>query len=282
MVGTEEGRAAEGNGRIRMAARECTHRVGAVKGVILAGGSGSRLYPLTRITNKHLLPVYNQPMIYYPIQLLVSAGIDRILVVTGGNHAGEFLPLLGNGSAFGLGHIDYTYQERASGIADALALARHFAGRDDVCVLLGDNIFEWSIAPFVEKFAEQRGGARILLAPVEHPEWYGVPVFDGERILRIEEKPAAPASRFAVTGCYLYDAEVFSITETLQPSARGELEITDVNNAYLGRGQLRYDMVEGYWADCGESFPSYLNANNLVATRGANKAVAQRSVSRPT
>jgi glucose-1-phosphate thymidylyltransferase len=255
-----------------------------VKGVILAGGSGSRLYPLTRITNKHLLPVYNQPMIYYPIQLLVSAGIDRILVVTGGNHAGEFLPLLGNGSAFGLKHIDYTYQERASGIADALALARHFADGDDVCVILGDNIFEWSIRTFIERFTAQPSGARVLIAPVEHPEWYGVPVMDGGRIVRIEEKPSSPASRYAVTGCYLYDADVFSIVETLEPSARGELEITDVNNAYVRRGHLECDIVEGYWADCGESFPSYLNANNLVATRGANKAttVAESSLSRPT
>jgi glucose-1-phosphate thymidylyltransferase len=242
-----------------------------MKGVILAGGSGSRLYPLTRITNKHLLPVYNQPMIYYPIQLLVTAGVERILIVTGGNHAGEFLPLLGNGSGFGLNHLDYTYQERAAGIADALGLARHFVGDDDVCVLLADNIFEWSIQPSVQRFVAQRGGARLLLAEVEHPESYGVPVFSGDRIARIDEKPPRPASRYAVTGCYLYDRNVFDIVETLVPSHRGELEITDVNNAYLERGALQYDILRGYWADCGESFDSYLRANNLVAEHGANK-----------
>jgi glucose-1-phosphate thymidylyltransferase len=242
-----------------------------MKGVILAGGSGTRLYPLTRITNKHLLPVYDQPMVYYPIQLLVEAGIDRILIVTGGNHAGEFLPLLGNGSAFGLKHLDYTFQERAAGIADALALARHFVGRDDVCVLLGDNIFEFSIRSTVERFAAQGGGARVLLAPVEHPEHYGVPVLRDGRIERIEEKPTTPASRYAVTGCYLYDNQVFELVNHLKPSARGELEITDVNNAYLREGRLEHDVVDGFWADCGESFASLLRANMLVAESGANK-----------
>jgi glucose-1-phosphate thymidylyltransferase len=242
-----------------------------LKGVILAGGSGSRLYPLTRITNKHLLPIYNQPMIYYPIQLLVSVGIDRILVVTGGNHAGEFLPLLGNGEAFGLKHLDYTYQERAGGIADALALSRHFVGDESVCVVLADNLFEYSIQATVSRFESQAGGARILLAEVDHPEQYGVAVFEGDRITRIEEKPKHPASRFAVAGCYFYDQRVFEIVQQLVPSARGELEITDVNNAYLKRGELRHDILEGYWADCGESFDSYLRANNLVAERGANK-----------
>jgi len=251
-----------------------------VKGIVLAGGSGSRLYPLTRITNKHLLPVYNQPMIYYPIQLLVAAGIDRILIVTGGNHAGEFLPLLGNGAAFGLKHIDYTYQERPAGIADALGLAEHFAADDDVCVLLADNIFEWSIRPSVDRFAKQGGGARVLIAKVDQPEHYGVPAFNGAHITRIEEKPKEPSSSFAVTGCYLYDRDVFKIVRTLVPSKRGELEITDVNNAYLARGELRHDVLEGYWADCGESFESYLAASNLVAERGANKvspAVAERA-----
>jgi glucose-1-phosphate thymidylyltransferase len=245
-----------------------------MKGVILAGGSGSRLYPLTRITNKHLLPVYNQPMIYYPIQLLVSAGIERILVVTGGNHAGEFLPLLGNGSAFGLKHLDYTFQERAAGIADALALSRHFVAGDSVCVMLGDNIFEYSIALSVQRFVEQSRGARILLARVEHPEQYGVPRFEGDEITFIDEKPKTPASDYAVTGCYLYDPDVFSFVSGLKPSARGELEITDVNNAYLAERNLQHDIVQGYWADCGESFESYLRASNLVASHGANKRVA--------
>lgn len=244
-----------------------------MKGIILAGGSGSRLYPLTRITNKHLLPVYNQPMIYYPIQLLVAAGIDRILVVTGGNHSGEFLPLLGNGSAFGLRHIDYTHQERPAGIADALGLARYFADGDSVCVILGDNIFEWSIRPARERFESQGGGARVLLAEVEHPEQYGVAALRDGRIVRIEEKPARPDSRYAVTGCYLYDSDAFSIVETLKPSGRGELEITDVNNAYLGRGALHYEILKGYWGDCGESFDAYLHVSNLVAERGANKEV---------
>jgi len=246
-----------------------------MKGVILAGGSGSRLYPLTRITNKHLLPVYNQPMVYYPIQLLVECDIDRILIVTGGNHAGEFLPLLGNGSAFGLKHLDYTHQERAAGIADALALARHFVGGDDVCVLLADNIFEFSIRPTVERFEAQGGGARVILAGVDHPEHYGVPVFRDGRIERIEEKPAVPASRYAVTGCYLYDNLVFEVVKGLQPSARGELEITDVNNAYLRRGRLQHDVIDGYWADCGESFDSLLRANVLVKENGANKPVTE-------
>jgi len=244
-----------------------------MKGIILAGGSGSRLYPLTRITNKHLLPVYNQPMIYYSIQLLVAAGIDRILVVTGGNHAGEFLPLLGNGSAFGLRLLDYTHQERPAGIADALGLARYFAADDAVAVVLGDNIFEFSIRPAVERFRAQGGGARILLSEVGHPEQYGVPVLKDGRIIRIEEKPERPSSQFAVTGCYLYGPEVFSIVPTLTPSGRGELEITDVNNAFVERGAMEYEIVPGYWGDCGESFESYLRVANLVAERGANNVL---------
>jgi glucose-1-phosphate thymidylyltransferase len=242
-----------------------------VKGVILAGGSGTRLYPLTRITNKHLLPVYNQPMIYFAIQLLAGAGIERILLVTGGNHAGEFLPLLGNGSAFGLKHLDYTFQERAGGIADALGLARHFVSGDSVCVVLADNVFEFSIQPSVARFQARGRGARVILAPVDHPEHYGVPVFDSDRIIRIDEKPRVPTSRYAVTGCYLYDSHVFEIVDGLVPSQRGELEITDVNNAYLASSELSYDIVDGYWADCGESFGSYLRANTLVAKHGANK-----------
>jgi len=243
----------------------------AVRGIVLAGGSGSRLYPLTRITNKHLLPVYDRPMVYFAIQMLVSAGIDRILIVTGGNHAGEFLPLLGNGSAFGLKHLDYTFQERPSGIADALGLAQHFAGDEPVCVVLADNIYEFSIAQAVERFATQGGGARVLLAKVDEPQHYGVPLLNDGRIERIDEKPAEPPSPYAVTGCYLYDARVFEIVAGLRPSQRGELEITDVNNAYIARGQLRHEVIAGYWADCGESFDSYLRAAQLVATRGANK-----------
>jgi len=241
----------------------------------LAGGHGTRLYPLTRITNKHLLPVYDRPMVYFAIEALVGAGIDRILIVTGGNHAGEFLPLLGNGSAFGLKHLDYTFQERPTGIADALGLAEHFAEGDAVCVMLADNIYEYSIARSVQRFGTQTKGARLLVAEVEEPQHYGVPVFDGGRIVKIEEKPEKPASRSAVTGCYLYDADVFSIVGGLTPSQRGELEITDVNNAYLRRGALEFDRLEGFWADCGESFGSYLRAANLVAERGANKPVGE-------
>ena len=213
-------------------------------------------------------------MIYYPIQLLVAAGIERVLVVTGGNHAGEFLPLLGNGSAFGLKHIDYAYQERPGGIADALGLARHFAAGEDVCVILADNVFEYSIRETFDRFARQGGGARVLLSQMDHPEQYGVPVFAGERVARIDEKPATPESSFAVTGCYLYDRGVFDIVDRLTPSGRGELEITDVNNAYIARDQLHYDVVKGFWVDCGESFDAYLRAQNLVAERGANKVQA--------
>lgn len=245
-----------------------------MRGVILAGGSGSRLYPLTRITNKHLLPVFDEPMIYYAVRAMVSAGIDRILVVTGGNHAGDFLPLLGNGEAFGLKHIDYTYQEKAGGIAQALGLARHWSDGHSVCVMLGDNIFEYSIKGAIARF-EQGGerGARLLLAEVEDPSAYGVAVVEDEKIVRIDEKPAAPRSRYAVTGCYLYDPRVFDLAEQLRPSARGELEITDVNNAYIATGQLTFEHVTGFWADCGESFDSYLRAANLVAQRGANKDI---------
>jgi len=242
-----------------------------MRGIVLAGGSGSRLYPLTRVTNKHLLPVYDRPMVYFSIEALVGAGIDRVLIVTGGNHAGEFLPLLGNGAQFGLRHVDYTFQEKAGGIADALGLARHFSGGDPVCVLLADNIFEHSIAGAVQRFRGQGGGARVLLAEVDHPEHYGVATVDGDRVVRIDEKPERPASRLITTGCYLYDGRVFDIVEGLSPSARGELEITDVNNAYIAAGQLRHEVVRGYWADCGESIDSYYRAIKLVTEHGANK-----------
>jgi len=245
-----------------------------VKGVILAGGFGTRLAPLTRVTNKHLLPVYDRPMIYHAVECLVAAGLERILVVTGGNHAGEFLPLLGNGSQFGLQHLDYTHQERAGGIAEALGLAAHFVGDDDVCVLLADNIFEYTIRGAVERFAAQGGGARLLLAPVEHPEQYGVARFEGERLVGVVEKPATPPSDLAVTGCYLYDRTVFDVITTLAPSGRGELEITDVNNAYVARGTLRWERLAGYWADCGESIDALLAVQQLVATHGANKPLA--------
>lgn len=248
-----------------------------MRGVILAGGSGSRLHPLTRVTNKHLLPVYDRPMIYYAVEALVAAGIDRILVVTGGNHAGDFLPLLGNGEGFGLRHIDYTYQPQAGGIAQALRLAKHWSGGDSVCVMLGDNIFEHSIRGSVLRFAEEGSrGARLLLAEMDDPSAYGVAVIEGGKIVQVEEKPTRPRSRFAVTGCYLYDSAVFDVAEGLRPSARGELEITDVNNAYIQAGTIGFDEVAGYWADCGESFDSYRRATNLVAERGANKLVSPR------
>jgi glucose-1-phosphate thymidylyltransferase len=246
-----------------------------MKGVVLAGGTGTRLLPLTRITNKHLLPVYDRPMIYHAVECLVGAGIKQILVVTGGNHAGEFLPLLGNGAQFGLRHLDYTYQERAGGIAEALGLARHFVSEDNVCVLLADNVFEFTIRGAVDRFSAQGGGARLLLASVEHPEHYGVARFDGERLVGIEEKPSRPPSNLAVAGCYLYDRDVFDIVRALKPSGRGELEITDVNNAYLARGDLQWERLAGYWADCGESIDALLAVQQLVATRGANKPLAE-------
>jgi len=242
-----------------------------MKGVVLAGGGGTRLYPLTRITNKHLLPIYDKPMIYYPIQTLVNAGITDILIVTGGNNAGDFLRLLGNGREFGLKHINYTYQERAGGIAEALGLAEHFADGQKVVVILGDNIIEGNICKAVRAFEQQERGAKVLLKEVPDPENYGVPVLDGNRIVKIEEKPAKPATNFAVLGIYMYDSTVFDIIKTLKPSGRGELEITDVNNAYIEAGTMTSDILEGWWADAGASIDAYLCANNLVAQHGANK-----------
>ena len=248
----------------------------SLKGIILAGGLGKRLYPLTRISNKHLLPVYNKPMIYYPIQTLVDAGIKDILIVTGGNNAGEFLRLLGDGKDFGLKHINYTYQEGEGGIADALKLAEHFADNDRVVVILGDNIIEKDIKRPVQDFLKQSKGARILLKKVEDPERFGVAGFSagsgsakggkGKKIISIEEKPKRPKSDYAVTGIYMYDSQVFEIIKTLKPSGRGELEITDVNNAYLKCGELEYSMLDGWWTDSG-TFESLLNANVLVAKR---------------
>lgn len=243
-----------------------------MKGIILAGGTGSRLDPLTRITNKHLLPVYDRPMIYFPIQQLVGAGIEQIMIVTGGNHAGEFLRLLGNGAAFGLKHLDYAYQERAGGIAEALGLCEHFAAGEAIAVVLGDNIYERSVAPVVHRFRARPEGARIVLAEVENPSAYGVAVMEGDRLLRIVEKPKDPPTRLAVTGLYLYDPRVFEMVRELRPSGRGELEITDVNNQYLALGALAYDRTEGYWADCGESIDMLFRASKLVAERGANVA----------
>jgi glucose-1-phosphate thymidylyltransferase len=240
-----------------------------VKGVVLAGGLGTRLRPLTAVTNKHLLPVYHQPMIFYPIQTLVNAGITDIMIVTGGNSAGDFLKLLGNGKAFGLKHLNYTYQEGEGGIADALSLVEHFAAGEAVCVVLGDNIIQGHIRDAVEGFRQQGGGAKILLKKVPDPQRFGVPELDGRRVLRIEEKPAQPKSEYAVIGIYLYDAEVFNIIGGLEPSARGELEITDVNNAYIERGAMTWDELSGWWTDAG-TFESLLHASNLVAETGAN------------
>jgi glucose-1-phosphate thymidylyltransferase len=222
-----------------------------MKGIILAGGLGSRLLPLTKITNKHLLPVHDKPMIYYPINALINAGIRDILLVTGGNNAGDFLRLLGNGKDFGLEHINYTYQEGEGGIAEALNLARYFAGGEKICVVLGDNIIEKNIIKAVESFRSQPSGAKILLKEVPDPERFGVPVLDGPNVVRIEEKPKTPKSRYAVTGIYMYDNSVFDIIKTLKPSDRGELEITDVNNAYIEKGELTWDILEGWWTDAG-------------------------------
>ena len=234
-----------------------------LKGVILAGGLGTRLLPLTKITNKHLLPVYCKPMIYYPIQTLVDAGIQDILIVTGGMHAGEFLRLLGNGKEFGLKHINYTYQEGEGGIAEALGLAKHFAGDDKIVVILGDNIIEKSIRKSVEGFRKQPNGAKILIKKVKDPQRFGVVGFKGDKIVSLEEKPKKPKSDYAVTGVYMYDSQVFNIIKTLKPSKRGELEITDVNNAYLKKGQLAYGILDGWWTDSG-TFDSLLRASNLV------------------
>ena len=241
-----------------------------MKGVVLAGGLGTRLLPLTKVTNKHLLPVYERPMIYYPIQTLVNAGINEIMLVTGGNNAGDFLRLLGNGRQFGLRHLDYTYQEGEGGIADALRLAEHFADRNPVCVVLGDNIIERNILKAAEAFRVQRTGAKILLKEVKDPQRFGVPALEGNRVLRIDEKPKQPASPYAVTGIYFYDAQVFEIIKTLKPSGRGELEITDVNNAYIRTDQLTWDKLEGWWTDAG-TIESLFQANQFVAQTGANK-----------
>jgi glucose-1-phosphate thymidylyltransferase len=236
-----------------------------MKGVVLAGGLGTRLRPLTKITNKHLLPVFDRPMIYYPIQMLVDAGLRDIMIVTGGTSAGDFLRLIGNGNEFGLSHIHYTYQEGEGGIAEALGLAEDFCDDDKVVVVLGDNILEVGIKDIVEVFARQDRGARILLKQVEHPWEYGIACVEGDRVVRIIEKPQDPPSDMAVVGVYMYPPDVFEIVKTLEPSARGELEITDVNNAYIERGEMEYELLDGWWLDAGEDHEALLKANITVA-----------------
>jgi glucose-1-phosphate thymidylyltransferase len=236
-----------------------------MKGVILAGGLGSRLRPLTRITNKHLLPVYDRPMIYYPIDMLVQAGIEDILIVTGGTSAGDFLRLIGNGEDFGLSQVHYAYQAGEGGIAEALGLAREFVDDDRMVVVLGDNILQKGIKQGVAAFARQERGSRIFLTRVDHPWEYGIAEVEGSRIRRIVEKPKDPPSNLAVIGVYMYPPDVFEIIRTLQPSARGELEITDVNNAYIERGEMEYELVDGWWLDAGENHEALLRANLTIA-----------------
>ncbi|MBS4015553.1 MAG: NTP transferase domain-containing protein [Candidatus Latescibacteria bacterium] len=235
-----------------------------MKGIVLAGGLGTRLQPLTNITNKHLLPVYDQPMIYYPIQKLAQAGIQDIIIVTGGNSSGDFLRLLKNGKAFGLRRLNYTYQEGEGGIAEALGLAEEFAEGKRVVVILGDNIFEDDLTPYIKSYLQQEQGAKILLKQVPYPERFGVAEITDNKIMSIVEKPKQPKSDYAVTGIYMYDQQVFSIIKTLKPSARNELEITDVNNHYLEKNMLTYDVLPGWWADAGSSFPAYFRAISLV------------------
>jgi glucose-1-phosphate thymidylyltransferase len=245
-----------------------------MKGVILAGGSGTRLHPLTRITNKHLLPIYDRPMVTYAIEALVGCHVTELMVVTGGTHAGEFLRLLGNGHEWGIDRLSYAYQERAGGIAEALGLAERFAGGDPIVVMLADNVFERSVKHAVDNFAAQRKGARIVLAREEDPEHLqhlGVPELEGERVVKIHEKPEEPPSGFAVTGIYFYEPSVFEIIHGLEPSGRGELEITDVNNWFIDQGSMQYDIVEGFWGDAGESIDVYYAVNDFVRQHGVNK-----------
>jgi len=250
-----------------------TTSIGFMKGVILAGGSGTRLSPLTRITNKHLLPLYDRPMVTYAVDALTGAGIDELMLVTGGTHAGEFFRLLGNGHAHGIDRLFYAYQEQTGGIAEALGLAERFVGREKCCVLLADNLFECSLRSFAERFAEQERGARVVLAELEeeeHLRHLGVAVLEGERVAQIVEKPEQPPSRFAVTGVYFYDAQVWDVLPTLQQSARGELEITDVNNWYVERGEMEADLAAGFWGDAGESIEAYYVVNDFVRRSRGN------------
>ena len=242
-----------------------------MKGIVLAGGLGSRLLPLTKITNKHLLPVYKEPMIYYPIKTLINAGIGDIMIVTGGNHAGEFLRLLGDGKQFGLKHISYTYQEGEGGIAEALGLTEDFADGDKIVVILGDNIIENNIIKQKTSFERQKEGAKIIIKKVPHPEYFGVPELIGDKVVRIEEKPKKPKSEYAVIGIYMYDYRVFNVVKTLERSERGELEITDVNNYYIKNGLMTYDTIDGWWIDAGSSHDSLAQASQLVIKTGANK-----------
>jgi glucose-1-phosphate thymidylyltransferase len=244
-----------------------------VKGVILAGGSGTRLHPLTRITNKHLLPLYDRPMVTYAVEALVQAGIDELMLVTGGTHAGEFFRLLGNGHDYGIDRLAYGYQEQAGGIAEALGLAQRFVGGDKACVMLADNIFERSLGPIVANFERQERGGRIVLSEVEqeeHLRHLGVAAMEDGRVRQIVEKPLTPPSNYAVTGVYFYDAQVWEVLPTLKPSGRGELEITDVNNWYVEQGLMEADVVDGFWGDAGESIEAYYEVNDFVRqSRGA-------------
>ena len=242
-----------------------------MKGIVLAGGLGTRLSPLTKITNKHLLPIYDKPMIYYPIQSLVNAGINEIMIVTGGNNAGDFLKLLGNGSEFGLKHLNFTYQAQEGGIAEAVGLCEYFAEGDKVVIILGDNIIEKNIKKAVADFKKQKEGAGIFLKKVKNPREYGVAEVKDGKVFKIVEKPKNPKSDLAVIGVYMYDNKVFDIVKTLKPSRRGELEITDVNNAYIERGLMTYSMLSGGWVDAGESIEAYNDTINYVRKHGANK-----------
>lgn len=241
-----------------------------MKGIVLAGGLGTRMMPLTRVTNKHLLPVYDKPMVYYPIQALVDAGLRDIMIVTGGNSAGDFLKLLGNGEDFGLKQINYAYQKGEGGIAEALGICEQWARGDRIAVVLGDNIIERTIERAVRNFQAQPRGAKILLKEVPDPERFGVPELKGDRVVRIEEKPKQPKSRFAVVGIYMYDEQVWEFIKRCKPSGRGELEITDVNNFYIEQGTMSHDVLEGWWSDAG-TFDSLLRASTLVAKGGANR-----------
>ena len=250
------------------------------KGGILAGGTGSRLHPLTQITNKHLLPIYDRPMISWAIEALVKAGVTDLMLVTGGTHAGEFFRLLGNGHEHGVERLFYAYQEKPGGIAEALGLAERFGRGGPICVMLADNVVEQSLRPAVENFAAQDRGARILLAQIDEPghlQHLGVPELEDGRVTNIVEKPSDPPSAYAVTGIYFYDEQVWDVLPKLEPSGRGELEITDVNNWYVGRGEMEYDVLEGFWGDAGESIEAYYEVNDFVRANGANKEWSRAS-----